>query len=106
MTGGTVTSLNKTVLPNGQPPHYLLDFEHIWQVRQDGVTRFEFFGETVTETLADTQSEQRIATVTGPGSLASLKWAAVMPPGFPDVIFKLDALSDGFSEVNVSGVYT
>lgn len=104
LTGGTVTSLNKAVLPNGQPAEYLLDFEHVWQVRESGVARFEFLGETVTEQLADA-TEQRIVTVTGPGTLATLQWAAVMPPGFPEVVFKLDALQDSFSEVNSAGQY-
>jgi hypothetical protein len=104
MTGGTVTSFSKAVLPNGQPASYLLDYEHVWQVREDGVPRFEFLGETVTEQLAQS-SEQRIVTVTGPGTLQTLQWAAVMPPGFPAVVFKLDALKDSFSELNVSGQY-
>lgn len=105
MFTGTVTSLNKVVLPNGQPGSYLLDYEHLWQVIQDGVPRFEFLGETITEQLADQSSEQRIATVAGPGSLATLKWAAVMPPGFPDIVFKIDALTDSFDEVDESGSY-
>lgn len=104
MTGGTVTSLSKVLLSNGQPASYLLDFEHVWQVRENGVPRFEFLGETVTEQLV-ASSEQRTATVTGPGTLATLGWAAVMPPGFPEVIFKLDALQDSFSEINSSGHY-
>ena len=105
LVSGIVTSLSKAVLPNGQPASYLLDYEHVWQVRESGVARFEFLGETVTEQLADQQSEQRIVTVTGPGTLATLQWAAVMPPGFPEVVFKLDALKDSFSELNASGQY-
>jgi hypothetical protein len=90
-------------LPNGQPAHYLLDFEHVWQVWQDGVCRFDFLAETVTEQLAD-GSEQRIATVTGPGTAATLKWAMCAPPGFPGAIrYKLDAIADSFSETDVSG---
>jgi hypothetical protein len=90
-------------LPGGQPAHYLLDYEHVWQVFQDGVCRFEFLGETVTETLAD-NSEQRIATVTGPGTAAALKWAMAAPLGFPGAIrYKLDAISDGFSETDING---
>jgi hypothetical protein len=90
-------------LPNGQPAHYLLDFEHVWQVWQDGVCRHEFLGETVTEQLAD-GSEQRIATVTGPGTAATLKWGICAPPGFPgNIRYKLDAITDSFSETDVNG---
>ena len=35
------------------PPTTILDFECLWQVAQDGVPRFEFLGETVTEQLVD-----------------------------------------------------
>ena len=91
------------VLPNGQPAHYLLDYEHVWQVFQDGVPRFEFLGETVTEQLDD-QSEQRVVTVTGPGAIAALKWAMAAPPGFPGTItYKLDALQDSFNAVDQNG---
>ena len=64
--------------------------------------RFEFLGETVTEQLVD-PSEQRIVTVTGPGAAATLKWAMAAPQGFPDIVLKVDAISDAFSEVDVSG---
>src|SRR6516164_6334679 len=61
----------QTTLPGGLAAHNILDYEHLWQVWQDGVLRFEFLGETVTEALIDT-SEQRLATVTGPGAIAAL----------------------------------
>lgn len=105
---GTITLLLddpfwNITLPNAQPGHYLLDYEHLWQVFQDGVCRFEFFGETVTEQLAD-NSEQRVATIAGPGTIAALGWAIAAPPGFPSAVkYKLDALADGFSAVDVNG---
>lgn len=90
-------------LPNGQPAHYLLDFEHCWQIWKDGVLVFEFLGTTITEQLVD-PSEQRIATVTGNDLLQTLKWAIVAPPGFPNnIVYKLDAITDGFSEINSAG---
>jgi hypothetical protein len=76
---------------------FLLDYEHIWQCWQDGILVFEFFGETVSEQLAD-QSEQRLATVTGPGIIQCLSWAAAMPPGFPNPVYYCDAIQDGFAE--------
>lgn len=89
-------------LPGGLPATTLLDEECLWQVWQDDVCRFEFFGETVTEQLTDT-SEQRIATVTGPGAIAALKWAMIAPQGFPDIVQKLDGIQDSFDEVNGAG---
>lgn len=92
-------------LTNGSVPHFLLDEEHVWRVFQDGIPRFEFLGETITEQLID-PSEKRLATVTGPGTIAALAWADAMPPGFPSaIVYKTDALNDSFSEVDVSGNY-
>jgi hypothetical protein len=104
---GTVTlsmddAFWSTTLPGGLAAHNILDYEHLWQCWQDGVLRFEFLGETITEQLLDA-SEQRIVTVTGPGSMAALGWAMSMPSGFPNIIYKLDALADGFSETDVNG---
>ena len=92
----------QTTLPGGLAAHNILDYEHLWQVWQDGVLRFEFLGETVTEALID-PSEQRLATVTGPGAIAALAWGMTLPQGFPYVVYKLDALSDGFAETDVNG---
>lgn len=89
-------------LTDGSAAFGLLDFECLWQVLHDGVPRMEFLGETITEQLVD-PSEQRIVTVTGPGTIATLKWAMAAPLGFPDIVLKLDAISDAFSEVDVSG---
>jgi hypothetical protein len=93
---------NLVTLPGGLPTHALLDQECLWQVYQDGVCRFEFFGETVTEQLVD-PSEQRVATITGPGTIAALKWAMVAPNGFPNIVLKLDGIQDSFDEVNGAG---
>jgi hypothetical protein len=89
-------------LPGGLPTETLLDDECLWQVWKDGVCRFEFLGETVTEQVTD-PSEQRQVTVTGPGTIAVLKWAMIAPQGFPDIVEKLDAISDSFDEVDVNG---
>lgn len=89
-------------LPGGLPTETLLDEECLWQVWKDGVCRFEFFGETVTEQLVD-GSEQRQVTITGPGTLTALKWAMVAPQGFPDIVLKLDGILDSFDEVDGSG---
>jgi hypothetical protein len=92
----------QVTLPGGLATETLLDDECLWQVWKDGVCRFEFFGETITEQLVD-GSEQRQVTVTGPGTLTSLKWAMVAPQGFPDIVLKLDGLLDAFDEVDNAG---
>jgi hypothetical protein len=93
---------SRVTLPGGLPSATLLNQECLWQFWQDGVVRFEFLGETVTEQLTD-PSEQRVATVTGPGTIAALKWAMVAPQGFPDIVQKLDGIQDSFDEVNLAG---
>jgi hypothetical protein len=83
-------------------PETILDFECLWQFVQDGVVRFEVLGETIAEQLVD-QSEQRLATITCPGTAAALKWAMAAPPGFPDIVLKVDGLLDSFDEVDNNG---
>lgn len=92
----------KTLLGDGTAGTTLIDFENLWQVWQNGVLVFDFLGETVTEQLVD-QSEDRVATITGPGTIACLGWACAMPPGFPTIKFKTDAIQDGFAEVDLTG---
>lgn len=80
----------------------LLDYENLWSVYLDGVRVFDFLGETVTD-QAETDSEQRLATVTGPGAISTLTWGKAMPPGFPDIVLKTDSILDGFAEVDSGG---
>lgn len=106
-SGNVVLSMDdpwwtSTHLGNGSLPNEILDFECLWQFRQDGVPRFEFMGETVTEQLTDS-SEQRIVTITGPGTISTLKWGMCAPPGFPSIVLKMDGIQDSFSEVDVNG---
>jgi len=91
-------------LPPGAatPGDYLLSHEHLWQVYRDGRLLFDFTGQTVTNQEVDS-SEQRLVTATGPGTVATLGWARAMPPGFPNIVFKTDAIQDGFAEVDTSG---
>ena len=86
------------------PASTIWDSENLWQVLLDGVVVFEFFGETITEQLID-QSELRSVTTTGPGTITCLGWADAMPPGFPNIVFKTDAIQDGFAEINAQGNY-
>ena len=90
------------VMFGGSTANTILDFECLWQITQDGVPRFEFLGETITEQLVDA-SEQRLVTVTGPGTAAVLKWAMAAPSGFPSIILKLDGLVDDFGEIGSGG---
>lgn len=91
-----------TTLADGTAATTLFDDEHLVQVFWDGVLVFDFLMQTITEGLLD-QSEQRTLTVTGPGTIAALAFAAAMPPGFPTIVFKTDAIEDGFAEIDISG---
>lgn len=91
-----------SVLGTGDPGSFLLNEEAIWQVYQDGLLRFEFLGETVVETEVDA-SEQRSATISGPDPIATLGWGRCMPPGFPNIVFKTDAIQDQFDETDNNG---
>src|SRR5450755_4376957 len=90
------------VMGDGSTANTILDFECLWQITQDGVVRFEFLGETITEQLVDS-SEQRLVTVTGPSTMAVLKWAMAAPQGFPAIVLKLDGLLDNFGEIGSAG---
>jgi hypothetical protein len=89
-------------LTGGLPAADILSYECVWEFAHDGAVRFQFLGETVQEQLVD-PSGQRLVTITGPGTIAALKWAMAAPAGFPDIINKLDAIADSFDEVNVTG---
>ena len=89
-------------LGDGNPGTNLRDTECLWQFWLNGQCVMDGLGETVGEQLVD-NSEQRLDTITGPGTAQVLTWGMAMPPGFPDVVFKTDAISDSFSEVDVNG---
>lgn len=94
-----------TSLVGNLAAHFILDEEHCFRVFQDGIARFDFLGETITEQLVD-PSESRLATITGPGTIHVLTFAMAAPPGFPStIVYKADALADDFSAVNGTGQY-
>ena len=94
--------LFSNTLGDGSAGSNLRDEECLWQYWLNGTCVMDGLGETVTEQLVDS-SEQRLDTISGPGTAQVLTWALVMPPGFPDVVFKTDAIYDDFSEVDVNG---
>lgn len=71
-----------TTLPDGNLATTLLDFEHLWEVYERGVKRFEFLGMSVREVIVDEDLNRGIS-VAGPGTAEFLKWGKVMPPTFP-----------------------
>jgi hypothetical protein len=72
-----------TLLANGQDPREWLNaFEHLWEVWQDGVVRFQFLGTNVDERYIE-DDESRQITISGPGIAHMLSWACVLPPGYP-----------------------
>lgn len=71
-----------SLLPNGRPAWTLKDGEYLFQAYEDGAFRFEWLGRNVTEAVLD-DSESHTITIAGPGTGDVLKWAKILPPGFP-----------------------
>ncbi len=71
-------------LTDGSSATTVLEYEHVWQVWENGVLRFEFLGETVNRTFL-TETQTRAVVVDGPGIGAVLNWGCVLPPKFPGV---------------------
>lgn len=86
----------QTTLATGGPGTDLLNYENYWQCCYNGEPIFEFLGTTVVETIVDSSSEAQPVTVSGAGTARVLKWACAQPPGFPNVVYKLAALTDSF----------
>lgn len=72
----------RTTLPNGHAATTILDYECLWQVREDGEVRFEWLGTNVEERLLE-DGETRGISVSGQGSAQVLGWGCILRPGFP-----------------------
>jgi hypothetical protein len=78
--------------------------EVMFRVLQNGVPRFDFLAETVTETEADS-TEQRTVTITGNGTAQTLAWGMSMPTGWPVVrTSKAAGIIEQFSTLDPSGL--
>lgn len=86
---------SSTLATNG-PGTDLLDYENFWQCLYNGVPVFEFLGTTVAEVIVDASSETQSITISGAGTARCLQWGQALPPGFPNVVYSLAALSDTF----------
>jgi hypothetical protein len=84
------------ILGTGGPGTDLMDYENFWQCLYNGEPVFEFLGTTIDEVFVDASSEQQPITISGAGTGRCLSWACTQPPGFPNVVYKLAALSDSF----------
>jgi outer membrane protein OmpA-like peptidoglycan-associated protein len=71
-----------TTLADGTPASSLREYEHVWQVYEDGALRFEFLGQVVEEGF-ETNDETRAITISGPGGADVLRWGKVMTPQYP-----------------------
>ncbi len=80
----------------GDPGTDLYDDESTWQALYNGEPIFEFLGTTITEVIVDASSELQPITMAGAGTARVLSWAEAAPPGFPNVTYKLAALTDSF----------
>lgn len=90
------SDLFQQTLGNGAPASYLLEHEHLWQVWQDGILRFEFLGQTVTM-VDESDDETRIVTVAGPGGADVLRWGKIFTPEYPATVAD-DDLEGGYYE--------
>lgn len=84
------------VLGTTGPGTDLMDYENFWQCLYNGTPVFEFLGTAVDEVFVDASSEQQPITISGAGTGRCLSWACTQPPGFPNVVYKLAALTDTF----------
>ncbi len=71
-----------TALADGSPASSLREYEHVWQVYEDGALRFEFLGQVVEEGF-EANDETRAITISGPGGADVLRWGSVMTPQYP-----------------------
>ncbi len=72
----------KTTLPDGRAALSILDYEHLWQVYENGTLRFEFLGQDVSEEFV-TPDGTRAITVSGPDGAEVLNWFSVTSPFYP-----------------------
>lgn len=71
-----------TTLADGTPASNLREYEHVWQVFEDGALRFEFLGQKVEEGF-EADDETRTITISGPGGADVLRWGKVMLQTYP-----------------------
>lgn len=81
----------------GGPGTDILAKDNVWEAYYNGSLVFQWFGETVDVMEVDASSETQTVTISGPGVGQMLTWAKVLPPGFPNVVYKLGALTDQFN---------
>lgn len=86
-----------TTTAQGGPGTDVIAKDNVWEAYYNGELVFQWFGETVDVMEVDASNEQQTVTISGPGAGQMLTWAKVLPPGFPNVIYKLGALVDQFS---------
>ncbi len=72
-------------LDNGEPATTLLEYEHLWQVYENGALRGAFLGQQISEDILPAGSETiRAVTISGPGPADTLRWGVVMTSFFPE----------------------
>jgi len=71
-----------TTLSDGSPASMLLDHEHLWQIYEDGLLRFEFLGQQ-RDAVHLTPDGRRTVTISGKGGADCLRWMSVTSPYFP-----------------------
>jgi hypothetical protein len=74
-----------TPLGNGEPAMMLMEYEHLFQVYENGALRGGFLGQTVNEAILPSgNGPVRTVTISGPGPADVLRQGVIMTPWYPD----------------------
>lgn len=82
-------------LIDSNDPDSILTRDNLWEVYFDGVRRFMWLGQNVSEPQVSS-NEDHTVTISGPGLADSLDWAKVLPNRFPAPMPKIETLQDDF----------
>jgi len=71
-------------LTDGSPARTLLEYEHLWQVYQNGALRWAFLGQSIEDTvLPSDEGQMRAVVISGKGPGDVLRDGRVMTPYYP-----------------------
>lgn len=73
------------ILRNDLSNRTLLDREYVFEAWDNGVPRFAWLGQNITNTLVG-DDEARAITISGPGIAQVLTWATILRPGWPTAV--------------------
>lgn len=81
------------ILDNGTSRRVILNNEYVFEAWENGVARFAWLAQTVTNTVTG-EGEARSITIAGPGIAQVLSWAVINRPGWPQKPPLTDTFTD------------